>query len=83
MKKEYIKPMAQMEQFALDIQFASDISSEMYQTLYQSFENGGVQEHDFNGNGELDNEDWNTFLGYQGYDNSSSGFCYHGNVKPS
>ena len=86
MKKEYTKPVVQMEQFVLDIQFAWDPSTEAYKDLRSQFETAidpeGNYIWDFNKNGVLDEEDWSVFLTSSNYDNSTSGFCYHTSNTP-
>lgn len=80
MKKEYMKPVAQMEQFTLDMQFASNTSTDWYQMLVHAWD----EKHcDMNGDGQEDEADWEVFVALEGYDNSTSGFCYHTNVRPS
>lgn len=92
MKREYTKPMVQMESFELDMHIAGPSSkTEEYYTLRETFEVMGYPDMDgVNGawdgtdaNKEVLEADFNAFLALSGYDNSTSGFCYHTNARPS
>lgn len=92
MKREYTKPMVQMESFELDMHIAGPSpNTEEYYTLREAFAameypnvdglNGGWDGTD--ANIAVLEADFNAFLALRGYDNSTSGFCYHTNVRPS
>lgn len=82
MKKEYTKPMAQMEKLTFDMQFAANTSADWYQEAKNAFESN-KNVFDVDGDGVLSEAEWNAFLPKFGYDNSTSGYCYFSNVKPS
>lgn len=83
MKKRYSRPVAQMEQFDLDMHIAApSADTEAYNTIKAAFDALGSP--DVDGNGLFDEEaDFAAFMAKCGYDNSTSGFCYHSSVTPS
>lgn len=80
MKKKYEKPMVEMEQFMLDMHIAAPSSDvEWYWTLRNDFDlwYGGE-----NIGADVEVE-FARYLEKANFDNSTSGFCYHTNVRPS
>lgn len=84
MKKTYMRPQICIENFVMDMAIASDSSTECYKSLVKAYES--LPNTDFNGNnvtGIDDEEDFQIYLSKVGYDNSTSGYCYFTNARPS
>lgn len=84
MKRAYEKPQVYVENFVMDMDIAADQETEYIKALRNAFAAIPVSQRDFDGDGVYNEEaDWNAYLSKMGYDNSTSGFCYHGFVGPS
>lgn len=73
MKKVYIKPDIEIERFIMDIEIASGFNEEAYKLLRENWE---ADPSDYNGDGMIDEADFQYFLSISGFDNSTSNFCY-------
>lgn len=77
-----MRPQIYIENFVMDMAIASDTTTEYYKTLLKAYDS--LPNKDFDGDGQSGTEeDWQTYLRLNDYDNSTSGYCYFTNGKPS
>lgn len=78
MKKTYEKPILEMEQFSMDIEIA--VSGNLTKEMFESYKIAYVAA----GGDPFDKDAFNEYLLLKcGYDNSTSGYCYHTVAQPS